>query len=107
MYAHDTLCPTSITHPQPVGWCDRCYRKRFLVDLVWQWDVRGLGLKNLRIRVCRDNQPCLDEPAWFLKAIVIGPDPVPPTDPRPPSYAANNAGGTTPPTDLQTFILGD
>lgn len=105
MYAHDLRCPTSITKPEPVGVCDRCYCKRHLSDLVWQWDVRGLGLKNLRIRVCRDGPNCLDQPAWFLKPVIIGPDPVPPKDPRPPSYAANEAGGTVPPPDIQTFIF--
>jgi hypothetical protein len=105
MYAHDLKCPTSITKPREVGICDRCSEKRFLSELVWQWDVRGLGLKNLRIRVCYDR--CLDTPAWFLKPVVIGPDPVPPQDPRPYNYGVQESGGTTPPTDLQTFIFGD
>lgn len=107
MWPHNLRCPTSATHPEPVGVCDRCYCLRYLRDLVWQYDVRGLGLKNLRIRVCNDNPRCLDEPAWFLKPIVIGPDPVPPQDPRPPNYAANEAGGTVPPANIAQFIFGD
>ena len=104
-WPHDLKCPTSITQPRPIGICDRCAEKRYLDELVWQWDVRGLGLKNLRIRVCFDR--CLDQPAWFLKPVIIGPDPVPPKDPRPYNYAADAAGGTTPPANIAQFIFGD
>lgn len=103
---HNLRAPTSITQPEPVGVCDRCGFLYDLHRLVWQWDVRGLGLKNLRIRVCIDR--CLDNPAWFLKPVVIGPDPIPPKDPRPPFWAQQESeGGTVPPADIQTFIFGD
>lgn len=89
MYAHDLKCPTSPSTPEPVGICDRCGEKRYLRDLVWQWDQRGQSLQNLRLRVCYDR--CLDSPATVLRPIVIeGPEGVV-RDPRPPQYAADAA----------------
>lgn len=98
MYPHDLHCPTNINEPQDIGVCDRCYRKFYLSELVWQWDQRGNSVQNLRIRVCRDD---LDEVATTLAPIVIvGPEGVV-RDPRPYFYAQNNLGGTTPPNEAQ------
>lgn len=100
-YAHDLHCPTDINSPQEVGWCDRCYRKYRLQDLDWQLDVRGNALVNLGIRVCSE---CYDSPADILRpVIIIGPEGVV-RNPRPPSYAQNFAGGTTPPADIGVFL---
>ena len=52
--------------------------------------------------VCRD---CLDIPNESLKAIIIGPDSVPPRWPRPYNYAQQNAGGTAAPTNVREFLF--
>lgn len=101
MYPHDIHCPTNVQQPQPTGWCDRCYRKFFLSDLAWQWDVSGNKLANRRIRVCCE---CYDEPATTLYPIrIIGPEGTV-RDPRPPNYAANFAGGVSAPANIGQFL---
>lgn len=93
MYNHDIHCSTSISAPRPTGVCDRCYRKFYLDDLVWQWDYRGNHLQNLRIRVCRDD---LDRPQDQNRPIIIRGPEGSLRDPRPPQYAANAAAGPSP-----------
>ena len=100
-YAHDLHCPTDSADPQEVGWCDRCYRKFYLKDLNWQYDVSGNSLQNLGIKVC---QECYDKPADILRPIIIvGPEGVV-RDPRPPAYAANFAGGVAAPESIGEFL---
>lgn len=97
MYSHDLHAPTNPSAPEEVGVCDRCYRKFYLKDLVWQFDYRGNSLQNLRIRVCPQD---LDTPAEQLRPIIIrGPEGVV-RDPRPPQYEQNAAGGTPAPTNV-------
>jgi hypothetical protein len=104
MWPHDGRSPTDVDAPQPIGYCDRCYCRRYLADLLWQFDVRGNTLQNLWIRVCADK--CYDEPANILRPIIIvGPEGFI-RDPRPPNYAENFAGGTTPPADIGQFLFG-
>lgn len=92
-YPHDLHAPTDLNEPLEVGWCDRCYRKFRLQDLLWQFDVRGNALVNLGIRVCAQDY---DEPADILRPVIImGPEGVV-RDPRPPYYTQNFAGGTEP-----------
>jgi hypothetical protein len=89
-WPHDLRTPTDINAPEPVGWCDRCYRKWPLAMLVWQYDYRGLAMQNLAIRVCPND---LDEPQPQLRPVIItGPEGVV-KDPRPPYYAQNYEGG--------------
>jgi|SRR5580658_3787981 hypothetical protein len=95
MYPHDLNCPTDMMKPEPVGWCDRSNHKYYLKDLVWQFAWRGNALSNLRIRVCPN---CLDVPNEGLRPILVGPDPVPPKDPRPGfTQSQMNAPGGQPP----------
>lgn len=104
MYPHDKNCPTDITSPEPVGVCDLCYQKFYLSELFWLFDFRGNNLQNLRLRVCRRD---LDVPADQLRPIIIvGAEGVV-RDPRPPQYAANAAGGTTPPTSAELSEIFD
>ena len=93
MNPHDLHCPTSITAPEPVGVCDRCYRKFYLRDLVWQWEYSGDHLQNRRIRVCPQD---LDIPNEQLRPIIIRGPEGSLRDPRPPQYAANAAAPSGP-----------
>lgn len=102
MYPHNLRAPTDVAKPEVVGICDRCGFLYPLSRLLWQFDQRGPQLANLHIRVCYDR--CLDQPATFLKPIIIGPDPIPPKDPRPYNYAADAQGGIPAPTDIATFL---
>lgn len=105
-YSHDLKCPTNMSRPQPVGVCDRCSEKRYLDDLVWQYDYRGRSLQNLRIRVCKDR--CLDKPNPQLQPVVIlGPEGTI-KDPRPPAYAQQAAeGGNVAPSSAHALLYGD
>jgi hypothetical protein len=98
MLPHDLHCPTNPYSPEPVGVCQRCYRKFWLKDLQFQWDFRGNSLKNLYILVCYED---LDKPYEFNRPIIIGPDPVVPRWPSPPQYAANALGGEAGPPPLE------
>jgi hypothetical protein len=93
MWPHDLHCPTDMSAPQEVGWCDRCYHKYYLAELNWQYDIRGDALQNTGLRVCSN---CYDEPNEVLRPVEIrGPEGVV-RDPRPPYYAANFVGGEPP-----------
>jgi hypothetical protein len=77
----------------PVGFtvCDRCGAWRNRTDLAWQFDYRGNSLANLRILVCNENERCNDKPFEFNRPIIVGPDPVPFSDPRPEPFAQDYA----------------
>jgi hypothetical protein len=105
MWPHDIKCPTNMSRPEPVGVCDRCYTKRFLVDLIFQWDYRGNSLQNLRIRVCKDR--CLDVPADQRRPVIITGTEGVVKDPRPPQYAQNAQGGPPPPTTIRQLLFGN
>lgn len=69
--------------PRAFGVCDKC---GFLFNhnqLQWQFQWAGTRLQNLQILVC---QSCLDVPQTQLKSIIIPPDPVPISNPRPELY---------------------
>jgi hypothetical protein len=56
--------------------------------------------------------PCYDKPQEQLRPIIVGPDPMPPKDPRPPLYAQQMRGGTSmvagaPQDSFGQFILSD
>lgn len=72
-------------------------------QLVWQWDWRGPSLANLRILVC--TATCDDIPQEQLRPIILGPDPIPVSDPR-PGFAASQQG-STPTFDLLELVDGD
>lgn len=99
MYAHDLKCPVDPSRPEPPGICDACGAKWPLDQLLWQYDYAGQNLVNLRLRHC---PRCLDEPQPQKRPpIIIGPDPVPVRDPRPPHYVSQAAGsGPQLPTKL-------
>ena len=100
---HDLRCPVNPFRVNDyTGICDRCGAKVWLSDLSWQEEFAGFGLINLNLLVCRD---CLDIPNESLKAIIIGPDSVPPRWPRPYNYAQQNAGGTAAPTNVREFLF--
>src|SRR5215469_233834 len=69
--------------PEAWGVCDRCGGLFLHKDLQWQFDWQGPRLQNKRILVC---QPCVDEPAEFLRTIILPPDPIPIANPRPEPY---------------------
>lgn len=95
---HDLKCPTDPMNPQPVGIDDRTGFKVYLDRLQWQFDYRGNQLSNLRIRV---KDP--DKPFEHYRPIIVGPDPIPPRDPRPYSYASQMGGGQPPLLDPNTI----
>lgn len=98
---HNLRSPVDMMRPRVWGVCDRCYFQYYLDELVWQFEWVGNALANLRIRVC---PRCLDRPFEQLRPVIIGPDPVPPRDPRPPQYRAQMGGGQPPLTDPQLII---
>lgn len=69
-----------------------------LKDLVFQYDVRGQSLQNLRLLVCL--KKCLDDPSWQLKTIIVPPDPIPVKNPRPGFYAQQEG----PPPPVQSVV---
>lgn len=93
------------TAPTAAGTCDRCAGIYQHSHLRWQWDIRGKGLQNLRILVCAR---CEDRPAYFLKPIIVPPDPPPILNARPFPYceAESDSRTTTnpalPPVDFIT-----
>ena len=104
-YPHDLKCPTNINRPRYVGIDDRTGFKLYLDDMEFQHDWRGNALQNLRILT---GKRYLDEPQEQLRAIIIGPDSVPPTHPRPPSYESQAAGTSGPVgTDAVRLPFGD
>src|SRR5262245_25605344 len=82
--------------PRAHAICDRC-GFRFNHDaLQFQYDWRGPRLQNLRVLVCKS---CLDRPQERLRTLILPPDTVPVTEPRPEAYdLANNARLTTLPS---------
>src|SRR3974390_2787359 len=100
-WPHDSRTPTNPFAPEPVGWCDRCYRKWPLADLDWQFDVRGRSIVDIGIMVCPE---CYDDPALVLQPpLIIGPEGVV-KDPRPPNYAANFRGGVMAPLHAADIV---
>lgn len=87
-------------NPGAFGVCDRCGMLYNLDDLNYQFDWRGPRLANLRLKVCRR---CYDRPFEFFRPVVLPPDPVPRTDPRPEQYAEEV--GPTPPQPI--YLLAD
>lgn len=73
------------SHPEAPGLCDRCGFYYTLSDLVYQYEWRGPQLASTGFRVCPS---CLDKPFIFFKPILLGPDPLPVKDPRPPWWWA-------------------
>jgi hypothetical protein len=69
-------------NPEQTALCDRCSRLWNRSSLAWQFEWAGLTMTNRRILVCED---CLDEPAPFLRTIILPPDP-------PPSYNIRQDG---------------
>ncbi len=101
MYSHDQYCPTDPNSPKPVGFCDRCNRKFYLEDLVWQFQWTGATLSNTFLRVC--TLSCWDVPNEQARVIVIGPDPVPLKDPRPGFQQSQEAAAGVPP--IPPYVL--
>jgi hypothetical protein len=84
--AHSPYAPINIFHPQPVGICDRCDFKWPLARLTEQRQWAGPTVVGLGLLVCPH---CLDDlQENGFRTIVIGPDPMPIRNPRPPRYAA-------------------
>lgn len=77
--------------PSCWGQCDRCGFIYNLNDLVWQFDWRGDKLVNTKFRVCK--RTCLDKPYEGRRPLKLPPDPLPATNPRPISYASDEANG--------------
>ena len=99
---HNLRAPTNPDAPEYIGVCDRCGFVYPLDELVWQYDYRGNALANLRIRVCTEK--CLDQPYEHFRPILVGPDPIPPRDPRPYNYATQNLGGSPPINDVNSIV---
>ena len=65
-----------------------------LSDLLYQHEWRGSRLMNIRLRVCAR---CLDKPFIFNRPLILPPDPVPKSDPRPENFEIADNGSPTPP----------
>lgn len=70
----------SRTRPRAHAICDRCGFRYNHNELQWQFQWAGTKLQNLRLLVC---ETCLDKPQEGLRTIVLPPDPVPISNPRP------------------------
>ncbi len=66
--------------PRALALCDRCQFRYNHDELQWQYQWVGPKLQNLRLLVCRS---CLDMPQENLRTIILPPDPVPISNPRP------------------------
>jgi hypothetical protein len=98
--AHSPYAPLNPFAPEPTGICDRCGFLYPLTSLVEQKAWAGPTVVKLGILVC--TRTCLDELQQNgQRTIVIGPDPKPLKNPRPPRYKAQ-AG-----PDKRTFVLDD
>ncbi len=84
---------TDATSPRAFGICDRCGFQYNLYQLQYQYQYNGTTLYNTRYRVC---PTCMDIPQPQLLNPILPPDPLPVNDPRPPNYAANEAGPNVP-----------
>lgn len=91
------------TSPRAWGICDRCNFTYNHSDLFWQMDFNGTQLYNKRILVC---PKCLDVPQPQFLNPILGPDPMPVLNPRPPMYSVDENG---PDQDLlaQFIVAGD
>jgi hypothetical protein len=78
--------------PRAFGVCDRCGIWYNHSELRWQYNIRGRGLQNLRILVCSD---CEDEPSYFLKPIIVPPDPPPIPNARPEQFCQDEVDDRT------------
>lgn len=87
---HNARAPVNSSHPEPVGFCDRCGFLYQLAELVFQMQWAGPSVVNTFLRVC---PKCLDVLNEQGRTIVIGPDPVPLKDPRPGYWASEQAVG--------------
>lgn len=85
-HGHARVDPQS---PSAFGVCDRCGFLYNLDDLRFQFAWRGPRLMNIRLLVC---EPCYDKPTEQRRPIVLPPDPVPRTNPRPEGYASEDQG---------------
>lgn len=84
-YGRATINPNA---PEALGICDRCGFLYNLRNLYFQWDWSGTGMTNRQVRVCRGagTNMCYDRPQPQLRAIILGPDPLPARNPRPEPY---------------------
>ena len=74
------------SYPQAFAVCDRCGIWHNAVDLQYQYVIAGTAYINSHFLVCNR---CLDEPALFLRPLILPPDPVPIRDPRVENFAAD------------------
>lgn len=84
-WARYTHASVSMAHPRALGVCDRCGFVYNHDDLQWQYQWAGPKLQNLRILVCKS---CLDEPQEQLRTIILPPDPIPISNPRPGEFGS-------------------
>lgn len=77
----------SPSHPDAWAICDRCGFLYNHKDLAWQFDWQGPRMQNLRILVC---QMCMDVPFEHNRTIILPPDPVPISNPRPEFYSPDD-----------------
>ncbi len=73
----------SAKSPTAFGVCDRCNFQYNLCDLRWQYQWAGMHLQNIRLLVC---WRCEDTPNQQLRTIILPPDPLPVSNPRPQRY---------------------
>lgn len=69
------------THPEATGLCDRCGCLYDLKELQFEMQWMGPRLARTGYRIC---PRCFDKPFIFFKPILLGPDPLPVKEPRPP-----------------------
>jgi hypothetical protein len=77
----------SRSNPRAQGVCDRCGFRYSHHQLKWQFDWAGARLQNKYILVCSG---CLDVPQENIRTIVLPPDPMPITNPRPEQFVSDN-----------------
>lgn len=70
-------------HPEAFAICDRCGTQYNHSNLNWQFEWHGPMLGNTGFLVCHR---CMDKPFIFFKPILLGPDPIPIKNPRPPFW---------------------
>lgn len=77
----------SATHPQAHAICDRCGFRYLRRQLRWTMQWVGPQIRSTGFLVC---ESCWDRPQEQLRTIIIPPDPIPVSDPRPENYVADN-----------------
>lgn len=89
--------------PEPCGVDDASGFIFPLSEMPFQYQWRGNALVSLNLRIANRFQ---DKPSEFLRPPLIGPDPVPPKNPRPTHYTSQNQGGTTAPTvqEIEDYV---